>query len=290
METLASVLKPQSAAQCLYNTRLKYFGDEFTKITCFSKPVFNPHGVEKHKKFKYEDKAQKDFEKQLNDYYAQLNKDDTTQVDSQDTRKEKRTDAVKRAKDKVFEIAFANDFQYFITLTLDKEKISRTNKDEIIHALNIWLQNLVARCGFMYVLCPEYHEDEQAIHFHGLCSGSLKLVDSGTVLVDNFKKPIHVDKAQRMGFTGRTVYNLENWKYGFSTVLELDNQKERVALYVTKYIVKDSDKIIGRYYYSGGKGLVRQVPTEYQNYPYSEFNGNEITILPNCLAVKYKTL
>lgn len=158
------------------------------------------------------------------------------------------------------------------------------------HALTIWLQNLVARNGFQYVFCPEYHADGEAIHFHGLCSGDLSLEDSGTVYCKGFDKPVSVEKALRIGLSGETVYNLKNWKYGFSTVLKLDGQKERTAVYLTKYIVKDNDKIIGRYYYSGGKRLNRQVPTEYRNYPYSEFNGEEITILPNCLAVKYKTL
>lgn len=204
-------------------------------------------------------------------------------------RNESRKDSIKRARDTVFEIAYANDFTYFITLTLDETKISRTNKEEIKKALNIWLQNLVQRGGFQYVVCPEYHADGEAIHFHGLCSGTLKLTDSGTVLVSGMDKPISVSKAKRLGLQGKTVYNLDNWKYGFSTAVALDNEKERTAVYITKYITKDTDKIIGRYYYSGGKGLVRSVPTEYRNYPFCEFDGQERTVVDGFLAVKYKT-
>ncbi|MEG1639974.1 MAG: hypothetical protein RR284_03510, partial [Ruthenibacterium sp.] len=103
-----NVLKPLSATQAFFNTRLKYFGDDFTKITCFSKSVFNPNKCERHTKIDKKDDSQLDFERQLNDFY----KDKQSEHEkNQDTRNEKRTDSVKRAKDKVFEIAFSNDFQ-----------------------------------------------------------------------------------------------------------------------------------------------------------------------------------
>ena len=209
---------------------------------------------------------------------------------SQDTSNESRKDSIKRAKDKVFEICFANEFQYFITLTLDEAKISRTNKEEIRDALTHWLRNRVRYSGLMYVLIPEYHKDGQAIHFHGLVKGNLKLTDSGTVYVPGYEKPMKKERAERLGLVGKTVYNLDDWQYGFSTCVALDENKERTALYITKYITKENDKIIGRFYYSGGKGLQRKVPTEYRNYPYSEFNAQEQVVLPGVLAVKYKTL
>lgn len=278
-----NILKPLTSTQALYNTRLKYFGEDFTKVTCFSKAIFNPDKLEIRKRFKPVLPLDTDYEYTGEPIPEQYQK-------SASRPNEKRTDDIKRAKDKVFEIAYANPFQYFVTLTLNEDKISRTNKKEIIRALNVWFQNLVARSGFIYVFCPEYHLDGNAIHFHGLCAGNLKLFDSGTVYVSGFKKPMKRKKAERLGLQGRTVYNLENWKYGFSTVIALDEQKERTALYVTKYIVKDTDKIFGRFFYSGGKGLIRQVPTEYRNYPYSEFDGKEFPVVPGYLAVKYQTL
>lgn len=250
-------------------------------MTCFSRQIFNPHKLELVRgKDRWKAKPK-----------PTPPQDGTaSKKPAAENRNESRNDNVKRAKDKVFEIAYANNFAYFITLTLDEAKISRTNKEEIKRALNVWLQNLVQRSGFLYVFCPEYHADGQAIHFHGLCSGNLNLTDSGTVLCEGYKEPIKATKAARLGLQGRTVYNLDNWKYGFSTVVKLDDQKERTALYITKYIVKDNNKILGRYFYSGGKGLIRQVPTEYRNYPYTEFDGKEHVVLENFLAVKYATL
>lgn len=258
------IFKPLTSSQALFNTRFKYFGD-CVKVTCFSKPVFNPYQCEPRKRkirFGY----------------------------SQDVTNESRTDSIKRAKDKVFEICFANDFQYFVTLTLDESKISRTDKDEIICALNKWLKNRVRSSGLKYILVPEYHADGKAVHFHGLMSGNLKMKDSGTVCVRGYEKPMKIETAQRLGLDSRTIYNLEQWQYGFSTAITLDAEKERTALYITKYITKENGKITGRFYYSGGYGLLRQVPTEYRNYPYSEFEAPETTVIPNCLAVKYKML
>ena len=293
MSDLKSVLEPLTETQALYNTRFKYFG-ETTKVTCFSKPIFNPHKVERKKPDKHDaEQYEKDLETALNAVGKTLcgTPFPPPVQEKEPSKIIERQDALKRARDKVFEIAYANDFEYFVTLTLDETKISRTDKEVIVKALNVFLQNLVARCsGFKYVLCPEYHKDGEAIHFHGLFCGALKLEDSGTVAVKGYDKPISRTKAERLGLEGKTVYNLMNWKYGFSTVVKLDNDKERIATYITKYITKDSDKIIGRYYYSGGKGLVRSVPTEFRNYPYSEFQGEERKVIDGYLAVKYKTL
>lgn len=295
MTDTKSVLKPLTETQALYNTRYKYFGEDFTKVTCFSKPIFNPHKVERRKP---DTRDADQYEKDLTDAYKAIGKTlsgndipPPSDTKKQPSKQSERQDALKRARDKVFEIAYANDFQYFVTLTLDETKISRTNGSVIVKALNTWFGNLVKRCsGFKYVFCPEYHADGAAIHFHGLlCGDSLQLEDSGTVLVKGYEKPITQAKADKLGLQGKTVYNLKNWKYGFSTAVALTNDKENIALYITKYITKDSDKIIGRYYYSGGKDLIRSVPTEYRNYPYCEFQGEERKVIDGFLAVKYKT-
>jgi hypothetical protein len=49
------------------------------------------------------------------------------------------------------------------------------------------------------------------------------------------------------------VYNIKSFPYGFSTALPLDDNCERVAMYMTKYITKDLQKIFGSYYKAGGK-------------------------------------
>ena len=99
--------------------------------------------------------------------------------------KRMRTDSVKRAIDKAFEIGLANQFRYFITLTLDKEKIDRYDTAKIYPKLRVWLSNMVQRHKMNYLLFPEYHkprpgETECAIHFHMLANADgLNLSDSG---------------------------------------------------------------------------------------------------------------
>ena len=52
-----------------------------------------------------------------------------------------RYDNMKRAIDKAFEIGLCNEFQYFITLTLDKTKIDRYDPEKIYKKLRVWLSN-----------------------------------------------------------------------------------------------------------------------------------------------------
>lgn len=155
---------------------------------------------------------------------------------------ESRYDNLLRAKKKVFDIAMMNDFDYFITLTIDSRKLDRYDPVAFKKKVQSFLKNLVSRSDGVYLLIPEHHKDG-AVHAHMLYSGKLQLVDSG-------KK----DKS------GRTIYNLPQWKIGFSTAIELDKNKGLVARYITKYITKESKKIFGNFYLAGGKTLVRDVP------------------------------
>ena len=190
---------------------------------------------------------------------------------------EVRSDSVKRAIDKAFEIGLSNDFQYFVTLTLDKTKIDRYDKKVIYPKLKNWLSNMVQRNHMDYIFFPEYHkqkeyEKEPAIHFHGLVNASyLDLTDSG-----------------KRTEAGQVIYNLIGWKYGFSTVIKLDG-RTAVVRYVTKYITKDNHKILGKFYLSGGKTLKRSVPCDFFDVDYQTFDGQEYKIPNAGFSVKYKT-
>lgn len=181
-----------------------------------------------------------------------------------------RDDSIKRAKDKIFDICFINSglWTYFVTLTLSKEKIDRYDKKEINKRFKKWLNNMVYRYDFNYIFIPEYHKDG-AIHFHGLVSGNLKLTY------------VKLDKK------GRKVYNLDNWTLGFSTAIELDDNRTAVSAYITKYVTKDTTKILGNVYYAGGRNLKRECQSVYQNIDYSEFKGQEIRIPNTSVKVKY---
>lgn len=239
-----------------FNVRVKDFGS-IKKYTCFSHPVFNPNGVPPERTEK---------EKQIIRECNEWNKAHRTKAETP------RADSVKRAKDKAFEIAFANDFKYFVTLTLDQSKIDRYDTKEILKKLNVWLRNKVQRKRFQYIIFPEYHKKDKAIHFHGLCSGDLVLTDSG-----------------KKTKSGQVIYNTESWPYGFSTVMEIYGPKEQVTNYVMKYITKDNNKIFGKFYLSGGKDLKREVPTSYFNDDFEYFVGERYRVGATKDFVKYRT-
>lgn len=282
-----SIVKPVVETEIKYNCRIKYFPNNQIKIACFSKPVFNPHKAEQRKEEKpFESLREYDPVTGTMSYKFIEGK---TIVDpftgeifplqeyKPEKEREVRPDNIKRAIDKAFEIGLANNFKYFVTLTLDENKIDRYDTEKIYKKPRDWLSNRVKRNHMDYIIFPEYHklredETERAIHFHGLINAdNLKLTDSGKTTKN-----------------GQVIYNLDNWKFGFSTVIELDG-RPAVVHYVTKYITKDNTRIFGKTYFSGGKTLKREVPTDFCNIDYLEFDGQEYTIPAANMSVKYKT-
>ena len=155
-----------------------------------------------------------------------------------------RSDNLKRAKERVFDIAYCNEFTHFVTWTLNKEMIDRYDAKEVSKKLHDFLHNMQKRHNLLYLVIPELHKDG-AIHMHGLISGEIDLVDSGKKTSD-----------------GKAIYNMPQWKLGFSTAIELSGDRINVAKYITKYITKDFKKIFGSFYYAGGHGLQRKPSIE----------------------------
>jgi hypothetical protein len=144
--------------------------------------------------------------------------------------------SMRRARAKLRRLALANDFEYFVTLTLDPAKIDRYDGAAVVKALGRWCDNMVRRHGLKYILVPERHKDG-AFHFHGFMAGpGLKAVDSGIKWDD------------------RPVYNLPQWTLGFTTAQRLYGDYHAAVGYCCKYIGKqDAERPLGRWYYSGGQ-------------------------------------
>lgn len=178
-----------------------------------------------------------------------------------------RENNIRRAKNKVYDISKLNKFKYFVTLTINKELLDRYNKIEVKKKIIKLLNNLTERRkGFNYLLIPEYHKDG-AIHMHMLCTG------------ENLK----IEKTDYRDKSGRVIYKFLEWKYGFSECVEIDDNTEFVSGYITKYISKESNKIFGKFYYSGGKTLKKEVPyalfdTDYNSYTEKEYRIEEAGI------------
>lgn len=142
--------------------------------------------------------------------------------------------SMRRAKSRVRRLALANDFRWFVTLTLSPEKVDRYDDAQVIRKLTTWAHNQVRRKGLRYILVPERHKDG-AVHFHGFFSDALEAVASG-----------HQDKQ------GHMIYNLPGWTLGYTAVIEVYGDYAGAVAYVCKYIGKQGVKPAGRWYYSGG--------------------------------------
>lgn len=142
--------------------------------------------------------------------------------------------SMRRARANLRRLALANDFRWFVTLTLDPAKIDRDDGKAVAKALGRWADNMVRRKGLKYVLVPELHK-KGGIHFHGFFNDAVMVVDSG-----------HRDSA------GHPVFNLPEWSLGFTTAIELYGEYPSAVGYVTKYIGKQGVRPMGRWYYSGG--------------------------------------
>lgn len=174
-----------------------------------------------------------------------------------------RTDSMKRAIDKVYDIAFQNDWDYFITCTIKpNEDFDRNNPQEVYAKLRSWLSHNVSRNGLQYLIIPEYHpEKNEGIHFHGLVNDVLPRADSGRTLFNG--KAWRTEDLKAKGFyrdSLKTIYNLPTWKYGFTTAIPVSGSPARLACYITKYITKDCKKIFGKYYLSS-RNIRRDVDT-----------------------------
>lgn len=190
-----------------------------------------------------------------------------------------RSDSVSRAKQKVYDIAMLNDFEYFVTFTFNDKIVSGYDYEEAITRVKNWCKNQVQRFGLVYLLIPELHPTSGRIHLHGFLRWGTEssLVNSG-----------YRDDA------GRVIYNLPAWTAGFSTCICLDEHKEYISAYVMKYVTKEVEKISGNFYYAGGKGLQREPIKGYMRMNYSDFEGEEHEVLRDGkyigLKVKYLVL
>lgn len=144
--------------------------------------------------------------------------------------------SMRRARAKLRRLALANEFDWFVTLTLSPDEVDRYDAAAIMKKVNRWLDNMVRRKGLRYVLVPERHKDG-AFHFHGFFAGSgLEAVPSG-----------HSDKQ------GHEIFNLPQWGFGFTAAIRLYGTYSQAVGYVSKYIGKqDGERPMGRWYYSGG--------------------------------------
>ena len=142
-------------------------------------------------------------------------------------------------KNRIYNIARSNTWDWFITLTFDRKRTDSSEYDMIVYRLKIFLNNLQMRkCpNMIYLIVPELHNDGEHYHFHGLLAN-----------VDNMRF-MYSGKDDK---SGNPIYNITDWKWGFTTATRIKDSN-RASSYITKYITKDNVNILkekNRYYCS----------------------------------------
>ena len=131
--------------------------------------------------------------------------------------------SLSRTVNTIYEIAFSNEWDWFLTFTFNPDNVNRYDYDECYKKLSKFLNNFKNRycIDMKYLIVPEIHKDA-AFHFHGLFSN-----------VDDF----YFTDSGHKSF-GQIVYNFDSYKLGFSTATKVQDTK-KVSSYITKYITKD---------------------------------------------------
>lgn len=165
-----------------------------------------------------------------------------------------------RTKRAVRFLCLSNKWDWFVTLTIDKDKCERYSSDGLKKMLGRFTAYL-RKNGCKYVFVPEPHEDG-AWHLHGFVKGPLDV------------SPAVNKKNGGAVFTKRRerVYVVPYWAslVGYTEAIKVsESNPVNVTKYVTKYITKsllDSKKWgFGKKRYWASKGLNHPVEKEYLN-------------------------
>lgn len=146
---------------------------------------------------------------------------------------EKTADNIRRAQRSIEDYALCNDWDFFVTLTLDGKKVkSRQDLDGWRAELSQWLRNHYPGCR--YLLVPELHKKGGAWHMHGLFGAQIV---EGLQLFDlDQHLPYYIrDKLK----TGCPVWDWPAYRerWGFVDVERVRN-RDAAARYISKYVTK----------------------------------------------------
>lgn len=128
--------------------------------------------------------------------------------------------SISRTRSKIFDYCICNNFEYFVTLTINKEKYDRLDLSVFYKDFSQFIRNYRRKFNIdiEYLFVPEQHRNG-AWHLHGLIKGI----------------PLEHFIINNNGYLDWLAYKE---KFGF---ISLDKIKDNYAcsVYMTKYITKD---------------------------------------------------
>lgn len=155
-----------------------------------------------------------------------------------------------RTKQTIIDYAKENScevpWDFFVTLTFDKEIVGdRDNYDVCCNYLKKWINNQKHQNPTLeYLFVVEKHK-LGGYHFHGIVRNAT-----------NWKlaPAINPHSGKQIIKNGSRIYNLDNYKLGFTTISRIKNQ-DAVSVYISKYITKELIDIKNKKRYWCSKSL-----------------------------------
>lgn len=167
---------------------------------------------------------------------------------------EKLENNISRTKSRIIELGKCNEWDLFVTLTLNPKKYNRKDLGKFIKDLAQLIRD-ERKNGYdiEYLLIPERHKDG-CWHMHGFIHGLPIEKLHEFSLSEHLPKKI-IDKLK----SGKRVFTWEKYaaKFGYSDI-ELIQNKNAASAYISKYITKDlisSVKELNAHAFYASKGL-----------------------------------
>lgn len=131
-----------------------------------------------------------------------------------------------RTKNKIYNYARDNVWEWFLTFTFDPKKVDSFNYDEVVKCMHdfLWYMVRTSKTDTKYLIVPEKHKSGR-YHLHGVFSNM-------DMSLWKFQYSGHTTKG------GLPIYNIGGFPYGFTTATQVQSTT-RVSHYISKYITKD---------------------------------------------------
>lgn len=166
--------------------------------------------------------------------------------------------SLNRSKRMIYDYGRANVWEWFFTLTFEHvDSFTAENYCECSAKVRKWFKNIREKhCpNIKYLIVPEQHKSG-AWHFHAMVSNCDELTfvkavnnqkyrkdkETGEILLDEKGQPVpnkYFGDYLRTSYpVGDFIYNIAEYKNGFSTATKITDTRKAVS-YVVKYITKD---------------------------------------------------
>lgn len=172
--------------------------------------------------------------------------------------------SISRAKRRIRQYSKCNNFEYFITVTINSANCNRYSLSDCQKLLRKTLKFYKRKnSDFAYLFITEKHVDG-AYHFHGLLKG-INDEDLIELKKEDFSERSWYKMTKKLK-PRQKLYSLKHFdsRIGFITLTVIDDLA-RATTYICKYISKSPIRSLSNYLYISSRGL--KLPISYQIMP-----------------------